>query len=288
MAGPRVEYREAGASIREAVRRLPADATGLQARVLLALVALVSSYSRRSDEVHLAAIAEQLYGTPGEPFTATRTQTSRLRKVLGELAKQGVIELERPGKGRPPSDRRPYYRVTFPAASPESASPEAPDNAAPQDRVTPENAAPQHAERGPTEPRNAAPQGYPYEKNEKNSEKGPALTVADLLGRQSTQLAEEAAALELALVDQFGEAITRRAIADAHRKHLTGYPSQLRLALTAACERLVVERNSRQRDLRAERERRRASCNTCNGDGQHPIGRPCPDCMGWEPAEDAA
>lgn len=282
MAGPRVEYREAGAAIREAVGRLPADATGMEAKVLLALVALVSSWSRRSDDVHLEAIAELVYGTPGEPFTATRTQTSRLGKVLRRLADEGVIELDRPGQGRPPADRRAYYRVTFPAEAPQDR-----ENAAPQDRDTQKNAAPPDRGRGPTGPRNAAPQGPPYEKNEKNYEEGPALTLADLLtphARRDPSLVEEAEGLEIWLLDAYGESIAREAITTAHRRNLTAaWPSQLRTGITTIADRLVQDHRARRERTHAERIARRASCTTCDGagvlfDDHDAVAGPCPSC----------
>ena len=106
----RVPYREVGAAMRQAISRvLLADLGPRQLSTFLAVLSLTGTYSKLSDSLYLAHIAEMVFGT-GEP---TVKQVKRIGEDLKALAATGAIERDPPRRGRPTGGGA-RYRVALP------------------------------------------------------------------------------------------------------------------------------------------------------------------------------
>ena len=96
----RVKYKAAGKAQRDAVKRATKAGpklTRFDYRVLMAVQALTTSYSKRSDRMAVSQVAEYVFGV--EPEKVTGRQRNKVTDSLRRLAKNGVLEYE-PGRGR--------------------------------------------------------------------------------------------------------------------------------------------------------------------------------------------
>jgi hypothetical protein len=90
----RATYVEAGAAARACIRRACADPsfTLREARVLLGVVALTTTYSRLGDHVFIKQLASFAYGTDDPPDWQRRMT----RKTLKRLADRGIVAVDKP------------------------------------------------------------------------------------------------------------------------------------------------------------------------------------------------
>jgi hypothetical protein len=92
----RDSYAECGEATRAAIEVANVRCTRFELRVLGAVIALTTSYSRLTDKVAATQIARYVYG----PERATTSaQRDRATKALRELADAGIVVYE-PGRGR--------------------------------------------------------------------------------------------------------------------------------------------------------------------------------------------
>lgn len=204
---------------------------------------------------------------------------SAVQTALRVLEAQGLITAEGGRSGGAPGQTT-RWQLPEPPTGPTGRAPTGPTHRAPTG-PTDDATGPTHASEGPD------PSGTKRkEADEEAVERDPA-SIAGLLNsraRRDPDLIGEAEDIEIRLLDTYGEHITRQAIADAHRCHLTAaWPSQLRTKITAIADALVEQQRAQRERTDKERIARRATCTTCDGagvlfDDHDTVTGNCPTC----------
>lgn len=99
------------AAVRESIERsLQPDVRDFDRKVLLAVISIVSSYSRLEDDIYVAHVAAVTYQEP----TVEEWQRRKVSQSLRRLSEVGIVRYE-PGRGRPAKGHGPRSLIGLPS-----------------------------------------------------------------------------------------------------------------------------------------------------------------------------